>query len=165
MKSILEEYNKVQKEHSKASKIYNKTSKALHEVSNKIEKYIIENKLYIPIEELTKFKDTDLSKIILIQDTGDTRDFWCDELMGIDTDGHFYYSSFNGGVFEYNKATDNYTGHYCGHPTNYNIVGFINIKFSSWDDLTKEQLEIVLIDVANEPSDNPCKALNKKAKK
>lgn len=91
---------------------------------------------YIPIKYLAFFdEDKELDDIItsidLVLKSGELMHFDNDELMGVEN-GHFYYSSYENGLFEYSEKTGLYYEYYHGtRGEGCHVVGFKNLQLES----------------------------------
>ena len=92
--------------------------------------------LYHPMSELINYKGKNISSIKLVErdEEGalDTDFMYCDEIFEVDEDGHLYYSSYSGGIVEYDNDADKYVHLYYGYPEYHNYVGFLEINFSKY---------------------------------
>lgn len=100
-------------------------------IEKTIDKFLFENKLYIPIKELEKYKGICVESITLVDDKGYDED-WCGgEIMEIDENGHFYYSDYESGIYEYNENIGKYRkAYHCSLSEGDTIVGFYNLVLS-----------------------------------
>lgn len=106
--------------------------KKINELEREIESYKLENGMYHPMAELDNYKGKDIRSITLVERDEDgtlfTDFMYDDEIFEIDDNGHLYYSSYEGGITEYDDETKKYIHMYYGHPEYHDYVGFTKIE-------------------------------------
>lgn len=106
--------------------------KKANELEREIEQYKLDNALYHPMSELINYKGKDIFSIELVVKNWNgalETEYMCeDEIFEVTDDGHLYYSSYGGGIIQYDCERDKYIHYYYGHGTECNYVGFLTIK-------------------------------------
>ncbi len=98
---------------------------------SKIDNYIFENKLYIPIKNLKQYEGRDVYSITLIDDKGNFEEWGYGEIAEIE-DGHYFYSDYNNGIYEYSTKDRRYHKHFYGSTSaGDKIVGYVDLELSS----------------------------------
>lgn len=102
------------------------------ELEREIRSYKLENTLYHPMSELINYKGKNLYSINLVEKGRDgklTTDYmYADEWFEVTDDGHLHYSSYAGGIMDYNKNDGKYYHCYYGHSTPHEYIGFLEIE-------------------------------------
>lgn len=108
--------------------------KRVSDLNEEIKKYKLNNGLYYPMSELENYKGKRIRTITLVErDEDGTLDtdfiyfIYDDDFFEVTNDGHLYYSSYNGGITEYDSDAQKYVHMYYGHPEYHNYVGFTEI--------------------------------------
>lgn len=106
----------------------------MHEIGkyeSKIDDYIFKNKLYIPIKNLKQYEGRDVYSITLIDDKGNFEEWGSGEISEV-KDGHYYYSDYNNGIYEYSTKDRKYHNHCChSRSAGDKIIGYIDLELSS----------------------------------
>ena len=107
-------------------------------LENEIEEYKLNHGIYRPMSELINYigKDIDSIKVVIRNEDGtlETDFLYCDEIFEVNEYGQLYYSSYSGGIIEYDNDAHKYVHMYYCHPTYYNYVGFMDLKLEDDDD-------------------------------
>ena len=100
-------------------------------LNEEIKKYKLNNGLYHPMSELVNYKGKYIRSITLVEKdedgTLDTDFIYDDDIFEVTDNGYLYYSSYNGGITQYDSNTQKYVHMYYGHPTYHDYVGFLEI--------------------------------------
>lgn len=108
----------------------------ISELKREIEKYKLDNALYHPMSELMNYKGKNVNSITLVErdedGTLDTDFMYDDEILEIDDNGHLYYSSYSGGITEYDDKAKRYVHIYYGCPEYHDYVGFLEINIRKY---------------------------------
>ena len=97
----------------------------------KIDEYIFKNKLYIPIKNLKQYEGRDVESITLIDNKGNFTEWGCGEISEVQ-DGHYYYSDYNNGIYEYSTKDRKYHRHFWGSlSAGDKIVGYVDLELCS----------------------------------
>ena len=87
--------------------------------------------MFLPIEDLKKYEGEDVEEIILITDKKKQKHFSYGEIMEI-KDGHFYFSDYEQGIYEYNEKDEKYHSHFHYHESQGDkIIGFRDLKLDT----------------------------------
>lgn len=110
--------------------------KKIAKLEDEILAFKLNNGLYHPMSELINYKGKNISSIKLVvrDEDGklDTDFMYCDEIFEVDENGHLYYSSYSGGIVEYDSDEDKYVHLYYGYPEYYEYVGYLEINISKY---------------------------------
>ena len=91
--------------------------------------YIIENKLYLPIDKLIDYKGIDIAKITLVLGDGTTDSFIdCYDILEITDEGRFNLSDYESGLIEWNSKKNYYERVFCGSAKKMDIIGFFDLS-------------------------------------
>ena len=105
-------------------------------LENEIRKYKLDNELYHPMSELINYLGKDISYIVVVERNEDgtlDTDYLCDdEIFEVNEYGQLYYSSYSGGIIEYDNDAHKYVHLYYGRPEYHDYVGYLEIKFREW---------------------------------
>lgn len=105
--------------------------KKVDDLNEEIEKYKLNNGMYYPMSELMNYKGKYIRSITLVEKdedgTLDTDFMYDDDIFEVTDNGHLYYSSYNGGITQYDSDAQKYVHMYYGHPTYHDYVGFTEI--------------------------------------
>lgn len=128
IKTVLKQKDELWQEINSRDKETQKLRDKASELRKKLEKFFLDNNLFLPIEELKKYEGEDVEEITLITDKKEQKHFSCGEIMRIE-DGHFYFSDYNQGIYEYNEKDEKYHGHFHYHENQGDkIIGFRDLK-------------------------------------
>lgn len=109
----------------------------VNDIQKEIDTYKLSNGMYHPMSELLNYKGKKLNYIELVEinksGTLSTDCIYNDEFLGIDNNGHLFYSSYDFGILEYNEEKDRYEKWYHYYCNERNYVGFMEISFSDED--------------------------------
>lgn len=109
----------------------------VNDIQKEIDTYKLSNGMYHPMSELLNYKGKELNYIELVEinksGTLSTDCIYNDEFLGIDNNGHLFYSSYDFGILEYNEEKDRYEKWYHYYCNERNYVGFMEISFSDED--------------------------------
>lgn len=105
-------------------------------LESEIRKYKLDNGLYHPMSELINYIGKDISYITLVERSKDGKletDFLCDdEIFEVNEFGQLYYSSYSGGIIEYDNDAHKYVHMYYGRTEYHDYVGYLEIKIREW---------------------------------
>ena len=117
---------------------YNVLDKKRRNLEIEIEEYKLNNGLYHPMSELANYigKDVDYIKVVIRNEDGtlETDFLCCDEIFEINEYGQLYYSSYSGGIIEYDTTEHKYVHMYYRCPTYYDYVGYMDLKLDDDDE-------------------------------
>ena len=117
---------------------YDVLNKKRQNLEIEIEEYKLNNGLYHPMSELINYigKDIDSIKVVIRNEDGtlETDFLYCDEIFEVDEYGQLYYSSYSGGIIEYDNDAHKYVHMYYCRPTYYDYVGFMDLKLEDDDE-------------------------------
>lgn len=109
----------------------------VNDIQKEIDTYKLSNGMYHPMSELLNYKGKELNYIELVEinksGTLSTDCIYNDEFLGIDNNGHLFYSSYDFGILEYNEEKDRYEKWYHYYCNERNYVGFMEISFADED--------------------------------
>lgn len=115
-----------------ANEQFEPLKKKISELKREIERYKLDNALYHPMSELMNYKGKNIYSINLVEKMRDgklTTDYmYADEWLEVTDDGYLHYSSYAGGIMDYNKDDEKYYHCYYGHSTPHEYVGFLEIE-------------------------------------
>ena len=98
---------------------------------SKIDDYIFKNKLYIPIKNLKQYEGRDVKSITLIDNKGNFEEWGYGEISEV-RDGHYFYSDYDNGIYEYSTKDRKYHKHFLGsRSAGDKIVGYLDLELSS----------------------------------
>lgn len=127
----------MEKELKLAKEQFEPLKKKIDELEKEIEKYKLDNALYYPMSELCNYKGKEIRWIKLVErnedNTLDTDFVCCDEILEVDEDGHFYYSSYDGGIIRYDNSENKYVHYYYGCPEYHDYIGFLEMQFYKYE--------------------------------
>ena len=101
------------------------------EIKEAKDNYIVENKLYLPLDILKEHIGRSVSSICFYLEDGETCDYYSDE--GIDKigeDGHFEHSSYIGGVMSWEDEDKCYNEYYHYRKTPRRFIGIKEVTFA-----------------------------------
>ena len=117
-------------------------------LESKLINYVVENKLYSPINKLKEYEGYDVEEITLVLENGEVKDFWGDEIMCI-RDGHFYYSSYDYGIYEFDEDTMLYYEYFRYKKSEGDkVIGYFDLVIN--DSIKDTMLDDILKGVLNE---------------
>lgn len=120
-------WQKINLRDKETQKLRDKASK----LRQKLEKFFLNNNLFLPIEDLKKYEGEDVEEITLITDKKEQKHFFYGDIMKIE-DGHFYFSDYEQGIYEYNGKDEKYHSHFHYHESQGDkIIGFRDLKIGS----------------------------------
>lgn len=123
---------KIQEEIAPLRKKLSKEIDRIIELEKAGDKYIVENKLYFPLEIMEQHKDETVYYVTFYKTDG-TIDRKCGEICGIDKDGHFYMSDDRGGIVEWSLEKDKYLHFLYMSVEELDYVGIKEIVFKEED--------------------------------
>lgn len=135
----LNNYKKLDNDITAKRKELDKTIAKFDKLEKKLVKFITDNKLYKPIEDLIKYRDEDgtVDEITLIDSEGRYSVWEAGDIADITEDGHYYFSDYTEGIYSYDEEDGLYHHHYHFHKSKGDdIVGFLNLKVD--DKIIKE---------------------------
>lgn len=131
-----EELRLVREERNPLYEAVSELDKKISKLNNEIEAYKLNNGMYHPMSELINYLGKNISSIKLVErdEEGalDTDFMYCDEIFEVDEFGHLYYSSYSGGIIEYDNDARKYVHLYYGYPEYHDYVGFLEINISKY---------------------------------
>lgn len=131
-----EELRLAREERRPLYEVVNELDKKIYKLSDEIEAYKLNNGMYYPMSELINYLGKNISSIKLVvrdeEGALDTDFMYCDEIFEVDEFGHLYYSSYSGGIIEYDNDTGKYVHMYYGCPEYLDYVGFLEINISKY---------------------------------
>ena len=129
---MMEELRLAKEEKKPLEAAINVVNKKIRNLDNEIERYKLNNGLYHPMSELVNYKGKTIDSILLVKrdkdGTLDTEYMFNDEIFEVDKNGYLDYSSYNGGVMDYDEKIGKYVKWYYGHATEHDYVGFLEIE-------------------------------------
>lgn len=131
LKQAKSELEPIEKEREKAIK-------RVRELCDELDKYKLDNKMFHPISELSKYIGKNISNIRLVErdDNGELSidEIFAVEYFKIDDNGHLDYSSEFGGVMDFNEKINKYVAwrRYCR--TEHDYIGFLDLKLEKEED-------------------------------
>ena len=124
VKTILKQKDELWQEINSRDKETQKLRDKASKLRQKLEKFFLDNNLFLPIEDLKKYEGKDVEEITLITDKKEQKHFSYGEIMEI-KDGHFYFSDYEQGIYEYNEKDKKYYSHFHYHESQGDkIIGF-----------------------------------------
>ena len=138
LNDMMNDFESAKKEHESLQKVADNALKKVNKINKEIEKYKIDNKLYHPMSELSKYIEREIVYIDLIERTKSGKltveRMYNDEMFSVDENGHLNYSSYNCGVMDYDESINKYVEwcHYSRHEHDY--IGFLELKLEDEDD-------------------------------
>lgn len=131
LETMTEELRLAEEEKKPLSEAIKIVNEKIRQLESEIKTYKLNNGLYHHMSELANYKGKDVWSIELVErdedGTLDTDYMYNDEIFEIDDNGHLYYSSYSGGITEYDIKADKYVHMYYGHGTYHDYVGFLKI--------------------------------------
>lgn len=133
---MMEELERIREERKPVYEVVSALDKEIAKLNDEILAYKLNHELYHPMSELTNYIGKNISSITLVErdEEGalDTDFMYCDEIFEVDENGHLYYSSYSGGITEYDDDDDKYVHYYYGCPEYHDYVGFLDINISKY---------------------------------
>ncbi len=133
---MMEELERIREERKPIYEAVSALDKEIAKLEDEMLAFKLNNGLYHPMSELINYKGKNISSIKLVvrdeEGALDTDFVYCDEILEVDENGHLYYSSYSGGIIEYDDDADKYVHLYYGCPEYYDYVGFLEINFSKY---------------------------------
>ena len=130
-----EQINKfIQSEQEKFKETIKDSEKRKTEINDICWKFFTENKKYCSMDKLKEFKGKDIYEITLIFADGDTRCFYCGDIMKIDDNGRFYFSDCERGIIEFNEQKQKYCYSYHCYDNEFDIIGFYDLTLGGFFD-------------------------------
>ena len=86
--------------------IYNELKRKVGKIEDEKKKFILTNQMFHPMEDLIQYSGKELIFIELVRKDGtelETECFFNDDILQIDSSGHFYYSSYENGVVRFDE--------------------------------------------------------------
>lgn len=127
-----EELKRVREERKPLYEAVNILDKKIAKLNDEMLAYKLNNGLYHPMSELINYLGKSISSITLVERDKDgaldTDFMYCDEIFKVDEYAHLYYSSWTGGVMDYDNDTKMYVHFYYGCPQYHDYVGFLEIE-------------------------------------
>lgn len=138
VKTILKQRDELWQEINLRDKETQKLRDKASKIRQKLEKYFLENNLFLPIEELKKYDGLDIDEITLITDKKEQRHFSCGDIIKVEN-GNFYYSDYECGIYEYFDKDKKYHHSYrCNESDGDIIIGFMNLTLGNvWKGRTR----------------------------
>ena len=122
----------IQKEIEPLRKKLSKEIDRIIEYEKSGDKYIVENKLYFPLEIMEQHKDEAVYCVTFYKSDG-TIDRQGGEICEIDKDGHFNMSDDHGGIIEWSWRKNKYLHFLYGSVEELDYVGIKEILFPEKD--------------------------------
>ena len=143
IKTILKQKDELWQEINLRDKETQKLRDKASKLRQKLEKFFLDNNLFLPIEDLKKYEGEDIEEITLITDKKKQKHFSYGEIMEI-KDGHFYFSDYEQGIYEYNEKDEKYYSHYRFNKSKGDkIIGFRNLVLNN-NEIKESQMEYIL---------------------
>lgn len=138
LNDMMNDLESAKKEYESLQKVADKALKKVNKINKEIEKYKIDNKLYYPMSELSKYIEREIIYIDLIEKTKSggltVKRIYNDEMFSVDENGHLHYSSYNCGVMDYDENINKYV-EWCHYFRNeHDYIGFLELKLEEDDD-------------------------------
>lgn len=131
IKTLLKQKDELWQEINSRDKETQKLRDKASKLRQKLEKFFLDNNLFLPIEGLKKYEGEDIEKITLITDKKKQKHFSYGEIMEI-KDGHFYFSDYEQGIYEYNEKDEKYHSYFHYHESEGDkIIGFRDLKLDT----------------------------------
>lgn len=125
------------KERKPIYKAYEEISKKCYKLKEEATQYKLQNGLFTPMSELENHKGKSISHIELVVRNEDgsleTKDMWGGEIFKVDENGHLNYSDYMSGVMYFDSEIGKYEHDFHHHPTIYDFVGYLEVRFESED--------------------------------
>lgn len=138
LETINEELERIKEERKPLYEAVNTLDKKIAKLNNEMLAYKLNNGLYHPMSELINYLGKEIDSIKLVERDEEgalhTDFMYCDEIFKVDEYAHLYYSSWTGGIVEYDNDTKKYVHLYYGCPTYHDYVGFLEIEIDEDDD-------------------------------
>lgn len=100
--------------------------------------YELSHNMYRPLSDLEQYKGNYIRSISIIEREADgslsTYGIYADEILEVDNNGHLYYSSFHGGIIEFNEEIDKYVHTLFGCEHIHDFVGFKDIELYEFEE-------------------------------
>lgn len=101
------------------------------------ERYILDNGLFHPISELVNYIGKEISHIDLVERNEDgsleVDSMYNDEMFSIDKNGYLEYSSYFGGVMDFDEKIGKYVLNRFYHRTEHDYIGYLDLKLKDDD--------------------------------
>lgn len=158
VKTILKQKDELWQEINSRDKETQKLRDKASKLRQKIEKFFLDNNLFLPIEDLKKYEGEDVEEITLITDKKEQKHFSYGEIMEI-KDGHFYFSDYEQGIYEYSEKDERYHSHFHYHESQGDkIIGFRNLKLDT-KEIEESFMENILLkylesDITTHPTES-----------
>lgn len=146
IKTILKQKDELWQEINLRDKETQKLRDKASKLRRKLEKFFLDNNLFLPIEKLKDYEGKDVSEITLITSDKKQKHFGYGEIMEI-KDGHFYFSDYEQGIYEYNEKDEKYYSHFHYQSQGDKIIGFRDLKIGSCfenEEIKESQIEYIL---------------------
>lgn len=162
VKTILKQKDELWQEINSRDKETQKLRDKASKLRQKLEKFFLDNNLFLPIEDLKKYEGEDVEEITLITDKKEQKHFSYGEIMQIE-DGHFYFSDYEQGIYEYNEKDEKYHSHFHYNESQGDkIIGFRNLKIGSYfenEEIKESFMENILLkylesDITTHPTES-----------
>ena len=124
----------VLKEQEELEEVLHIYKKRLRELSQSLDSFIRQNKVYEPIECLKKYKNKDVNFIILVDNSNKDYVYSNGEIMEIDENGNFYFSDYKQGIVEYEKDSHYHWHFHFSDEDLGEIVGIRMLQLSDSED-------------------------------
>ena len=144
---VLDEYKHLDTKIATKRKSLNKDIDRFSNLEERLMEFIITNKLYIPIEDLIKYRDENgtVNEITLIDSDNCYRVWVAGDIADITEDGRYYFSDYTEGIYSYDEEDGLYHHHYHWHESEGDkIVGFMNLEID--DKVFKETTLLNIIE-------------------
>lgn len=144
VKTILKQKDELWQEINLRDKETQKLRDKASKLRQKLEKFFLDNNLFLPIEDLKKYEGEDVEKITLITDKKEEKHFSYGEIMEI-KDGHFYFSDYEEGIYVYSTKDEKYHKHFYGNESSGDkIIGFRDLKIFDDKEIKESHMEYIL---------------------
>ena len=111
-------------------------------LNSAVQKFLGKNKLFCPMEDLSKYKGKEIVSVVLIDDKNDEYVFEGAEIVEVDKNGYFYLSDFNDGIIEYDEEKKSYVRHFHFCTSTIKFVGFRDLILgSTWDESSQKKIK------------------------
>lgn len=149
IKTILKQKDELWQEINSRDKETQKLRDKASKLRQELEKFFLDNDLFLPIEDLKKYEGEDIQNITLITDKKEQKHFSYGEIMKIEN-GHFYFSDNTQGIYEYDEKDGKYHSYYYYRKSQGDkIIGFrdlvIGSFFSDEQEIKESFMENILL--------------------
>lgn len=126
---VHEPIKKIEEEIAPLRKKLSKEIDRICEFNKAGDKYIVENKLYFPLEIMEQYKKRSVYHVTFYKKDG-TSEWMGGEICEIDENGHFFSSDYSGGIVEWHPGKNKYLHYLYGAVEELEYVGIKEIVFT-----------------------------------